>query len=249
MQYFLSEVYCQRTRDDLDRTEFWLSKSPRISLIRGVDAIRCSFPFRSFTLAHIHRNYLHTFSKNGPCNLDILISRTARRPTFTRRQPSSSPQTLYSTLNSNSNSLINDSTTYLRCSGTITFRRAASSRAKFTRAEQHDAFFETTTPSSSSSGSKDYSLETAYAPSISMRRQTAAEGEWLQENEEEVEEAPTVSQVHCSRFDWRGRATSRAKAVVLHDGERTRIKRIRPSVPMDDENDPFLPAIRNYSLK
>ena len=82
-----------------------------------------------------------------------------------------------------------------------------------------------------------------------MRRQTAAEGEWLQENEEEVEEFPLVSQVPRSRFDWRGRATSRAKAAVLRDGERTRIKRIRPSVPMDDENDPFLPAIRNYSLK
>lgn len=222
---------------------------PRISLIPNFGAIRRPFPFHSFTLAHIHRNYLQAFSKNGPRNLDTLISRTARQPTHTRRQPGSSPQSLYSTFNSNFNSRTNYYTTYHHFPGTIAFRRAASSCAKFTRAEQHDAFFETSSSSSSSLGSKEYSLENAYTPLISVRRQTAAEGEWLQENEEEVEEAPTVSQVPHTRFDWRGRATSRAKAVALRDGERTRIKRIRPSVQMDDENDPFLPAIRNYSLK
>jgi hypothetical protein len=76
-----------------------------------------------------------------------------------------------------------------------------------------------------------------------------AEGEWLQENEEEVVDTPSVSEVSHNRFDWRGRATSRAKAVVRRDGERTRVKRMRPFVPMDDENDPLLPAVRNYSLK
>lgn len=201
-----------------------------------------SFVLLSFTLSQLYPRFIQGCSRNG---LDVVISRPAARPTFPYRRMSSSP--LKSAFRHSRLLPIHEFCVKNRKCPSLVYMRPSSTVARpqvtFTWDEQEEAFLE------SAETEKRVPTRSArpHSPLYSVQRQIAAEGEWLQDDAD-----VDASEGSTTRFDWRGRATSRRRKVEGASIEVKRFrKRVRPPLLslLGDKNDTTFLAIERYSNK
>lgn len=206
-------------------------------------------PFLSFTLANLHPSRL-AFQKHAFTHLQRVITSSTSNPAVatTRPLPTNPPlSNPYSTLNHHlTNPIIRATNSTIILPSTRAFwysKRNASStqpRPSLTPAEEAEILSE---------ASSSY-YRPRVKPLFSIRRQTAAEGEWLQDNVEDPSfpnEGPSRE-----RFDWRQRATSRQRAVVSTEAsseQKPYRRRIRPAHLPLVEGAPFYDEYSQYSAK
>ncbi|KAJ3491205.1 hypothetical protein NLJ89_g11364 [Agrocybe chaxingu] len=86
------------------------------------------------------------------------------------------------------------------------------------------------------------------SPRFSIAKQTASEGEWLQQDPEEV--TPILPQaLPDSRFDWRRTASSRLKQPNSSAEKKSYARRMRPQSVEHDPHRPYYSAIQQYRSK
>ncbi|KDR78403.1 hypothetical protein GALMADRAFT_1319277 [Galerina marginata CBS 339.88] len=212
-------------------------------------------PFRSFTLA-ILSQFLPAFPRNGFfLAQNPLISSTRTSSTLHQTK-----RAVYSTSSHNRNSTYNHHQLLHFCHNfppgpsrisNIPARSASTatrSAPAFTKAEQHQVFLDNT---GISLHIEDYAYGKPTKSLYSVKKQTAAESAWLQEEDDDVFD--NASKDAPSRFDWRGRAASRLRKVEqvggLEEERKTYIKRVRAPMFGSSIGKPLFAAAQRYSEK